>query len=82
MDPYLEFAYCDADPEVQELEPVLYDETKKDIDWAICMCEIPNDYALPVKIKHETGLRAYSFKCTKCGLTGSIYSRGLKDKEE
>ena len=72
----------DLTTEVQELEPVLYDETRKDICWAMCMCELPNCYALPVKIKHETGQQVYPFKCTKCGLGGTIVSRGLKDKEE
>lgn len=68
--------------EIQELEPVIFEPTRRDVAWANCRCELSSDYLIPVKIKHESGLVAYPFKCTRCGTSGVIISGGFKEKNE
>ena len=61
-------------------EPIKYDPEMKDVAWAVCKCPLPFDYGIAVPIIHDFGYKAYHFKCNKCGLSGVIVSKGLKDR--
>lgn len=62
-----------------ESEPIKYDPKMKNVAWALCKCPLPISYGIPIPITHDFGWKEYPFKCNKCGLSGVMMSKGLKD---